>query len=644
MSDMSTIHNTEVPFLPDPVDPSIHITTLWENWSSAARRYGERKFCGNREVLPDGSLGEYVFEDMHIIGRQLEKLSSVFTKTFGLEQGDRVSIFTPNCKEWVLAEQAANRNSIVTVPFYDSLTAKEINYILAHAAVSAVVCSAKRARTILTALTMETGIQEQIVVKNVVVIQPKTELKSDLLAELEALGEGRGIRTSFLYDIIETVDDITPPNPPQPADVASIIYTSGTTGVPKGVVLTHSNFIAAVYGYYTHGIPQLNEKAVYFSYLPLAHVLERAIFAVGVYVTGTVCFYSGSLDDILTDIGMAKPNIFVGVPRVYTRIFDGVMKKVGAESMLKQSIFKLALKYKMARMRRTGAILSVFDKIFKELRAGFGNNLQLFISGGAPLSEKVQEFMSAAFSAHFIQGYGLTECVAGCCVQDVGDTSVTNVGPAVPNMELKLAPVPEMGYEGGDAGEIMLRGPAVFGEYYHNDEETRRAFDEDGWFATGDIARFVDGKKVSIVDRKKNIFKLSQGEYVSPENLEAIYGNAALVDQMWVHGSSDESKLVAVISVDLPTVVEMLGCTTEEAAKIVDGQDPRLVARLTEDFDKYRAEEKLPSFMRIAAFHLTSEMFDPSNELLTATFKLRRNKFVEYFKDEVEAMYKSMRH
>ncbi|KAG9390534.1 AMP-binding enzyme [Carpediemonas membranifera] len=627
----------ELPHLVDLEDPQIRITTLWENWQSASRRYYDRPFCGCRETLPDGSLGDFVFRGMKDVRKQIKKLSTVFS-SFGLQAGDRLSIFSPNAPEWVLAEQAANRSSIITVPFYDSLTAREINFILAHAAVSAVVCSADRAHTTIDALTMDTGMPDDIVVKHLIVIQDRATLDTNLLAALASL-EDRGVAVSFLYEAINSVTDITPPNPPKPSDVASIIYTSGTTGVPKGVVLTHSNFIASAVGYYTHGIPQLNENAVYFSYLPLAHVLERAIFAVGIYVTGTVCFYSGSLDNILSDLALARPNVFVGVPRVYTRIFDGVMKKVGAESMLKQSIFKLALKYKMARMRRTGAILSVFDKIFEEFRAGFGNNLQLFISGGAPLSEKVQEFMSAAFSAHFIQGYGLTECVAACCVQHVGDTSVTNVGPAVPNMELKLAPVPEMGYEGGNAGEIMLRGPAVFGEYYHNDEETRRAFDEEGWFATGDIARFVDGKKVSIVDRKKNIFKLSQGEYVSPENLEAIYGNAALVDQMWVHGSSDESKLVAVISVDLPTVVEMLGCATEEAAKIVDGQDPRLVARLTEDFDKYRAEEKLPSFMRIAAFHLTSELFDPSNELLTATFKLRRNKLGEYFEDEIAALY-----
>jgi long-chain acyl-CoA synthetase len=284
--------------------------------------------------------------------------------------------------------------------------------------------------------------------------------------------------------------------------------------------------------------------------------------------------------------------------------------------------------------------------IFAKIRQVLGGRVRLILSGSAPLSADVKEFMKIVFCCDVVEGYGLSETAAGLCLAS-GDMPLgPHVGPPIVRMQVCLEDVPEMGYTSRDKprprGEILAKGPVVFAGYYKQPEKTAEVFDENGWFHTGDIGCWNADGTLSIIDRKKNIFKLSQGEYVAAEKIEGVYLKSKYVAQVFVYGDSLQSCLVAVVVPD-PEMAEAWG-----HAKGLAGEHasvPQLVhnaafqKEVLEDMDATARLAKLRGFELVKKVHFHPDAFSVDEGLITPTFKLKRPQLKTRFQAEIKHMY-----
>jgi len=345
------------------------------------------------------------------------------------------------------------------------------------------------------------------------------------------------------------------------------------------------------------------------------------------------------------DIGSLRPTLFIGVPRVFDRIYTRVTSQLRDGSKLKQALFAYAVKRKTAFLkkgRRQAKAAPFFDKlVFSKVAARLGGRCRLVVSGGAPLAPHVEEFLKVAMCCPVVQGYGLTETCAGSCiaVPDVMSHSAT-VGPVMPGTELRLESVGEMGYDALDAarpgGEVLLRGPGLFTGYYKGEGMTKEVVDADGWFHTGDIGVITPEGALKIVDRKKNIFKLSQGEYVAVEKLEASYKKCTLVEQVWVYGNSFKSTLVAVV---VPAAGPLAAAAAAAGLSPADLSAPALKEMVLKELAAVGRADKLKGFEIVKALHLDGELFSVEADTLTPTFKLKRPQLQRRYQPQIDAMY-----
>lgn len=310
--------------------------------------------------------------------------------------------------------------------------------------------------------------------------------------------------------------DFTPPSPSTPA---SICYTSGVTGDPKGVMLSHSNLVAMVAGALSSGVSVLPTD-VYISYLPLAHMYERFVVETLLASGAAIGFYGGEILNLLDDISTLQPTIFASVPRVLNKLQDRLMASIQVSGGFYQNMFDAAYSSKQTNLKTRSTTQSFFwDKVvFSKLKAKLGSKIRFILTGSAPLSPEVHEFFKLTMSVPVLQGYGLTETSAATTCQNANDNESGHVGPPLACCEVKLVSVPEMEYlvsNNPPQGEVCVRGYNVFTGYYKQLDKTKEVIDEDGWFHTGDIGEIRSNGTMVIIDRMKNIFKLSQGIYVA---------------------------------------------------------------------------------------------------------------------------------
>eukprot|EP00948_MAST-09A_sp_MAST-9A-sp1_P001934 g1934.t1 len=650
--------------------------TLYENFQRAVNKYGTRPAVGFRPIDPStGEAGDFewltyveLWERARNFGSGLVNLGLCKPNEDGIKP---LGFFAKNRYEWSIGLQGCNAYTIVPVPMYDTLDVDGVSYVVNQTGLQTMFCTTTVFDVVVGTAkgTQDDGSPSPL--KNCILM----DADSSNVASYKSKGAAAGI-TVYSLDEVESsgMKSPQPVTPPSRKDFAFFCYTSGTTGNPKGALLTHENMIVGVAGLDTFVLEYglIDENAAHLSYLPLPHVFEQLNQAAMTYYGGRIGYYQGDTLKILDDLAALRPTFFPSVPRLLNRIYDKILMGVKEAGGVKQTLFEYALQQKLDGLRHDkggdGTVKHwLWDRIvFGPLKKRLGlDNLKVMITGSAPISSRVMNFLRAVFGVPVVEGYGQTESAAIATATFPDDLSVGHVGAPAPGNEIALFDVPEMGYLSTDTehsdgspcdgrGEICFRGYNVFAGYYKMPEKTRDTVDKDGWLHSGDIGVWTKEGKLRIVDRKKNIFKLSQGEYVAAEKLENFYLQSSLVAQSFVYGDSLQSKLVAIVVPDPevlgPWAKEKLGKGSGSACTLLDRDsnyeslcnDPQVVAAVLKDMTAVGKKCGFKGFEFARAIYLFPEPFSVDNNLLTPTFKLKRPIAKEYFAKQIKDMYEKL--
>ncbi|XP_006872993.1 PREDICTED: long-chain-fatty-acid--CoA ligase 6 isoform X1 [Chrysochloris asiatica] len=559
-----------------------------------------------------------------------------------------IGVFAQNRPEWIIAELACYTYSMVVVPLYDTLGPGTIHYIIN----TGDLCLQSLSLLMSPAADISTVIvdkpQKAVLLLEHVEKKETPGLKLIIIMEPfeEALKE-RGQECGVVIKSMQAVEDCGQANyhapvPPQPDDLSIVCFTSGTTGNPKGAMLTHGNVVADFSGFLkvTEKVIFPRQDDVLISFLPLAHMFERVIQSVVYCHGGRVGFFQGDIRLLSDDMKALCPTIFPVVPRLLNRMYDKIFSQ--ANTPLKRWILEFVAKRKRAEVR-SGIIRndSIWDELFfNKIQASLGGCVRMIVTGAAPASPAVLAFLRAALGCQVYEGYGQTECTAGCTFTTPGDWTSGHVGAPLPCNHIKLVDVEELNYwTYNGEGEICVRGPNVFKGYLKDKEKTKEALDSDGWLHTGDIGKWLPAGTLKIIDRKKHIFKLAQGEYVAPEKIENIYIRSEPVAQIYVHGDSLKAYLVGIVVPDpevMPSWAQKRGfegtydelCTNKDMKKAI-----------LDDLVRLGKAGGLYSFEQVKAIHVHSDLFSVQNGLLTPTLKAKRPQLREYFRTQIEELY-----
>ncbi|XP_020392921.1 long-chain-fatty-acid--CoA ligase 5 isoform X1 [Rhincodon typus] len=545
-----------------------------------------------------------------------------------------IGVFAQNRPEWIISELACYTYSMAVVPLYDTLGREAIVYIINKAEISTVICDKpNKVHTLLE--NYEKNLTP--ILKTVILMDPFDDA-------LKERGTKCGVAVLSLKEVEDLGrENLKKPVPPKPEDMCIVCFTSGTTGDPKGAMLTHGNVMANSAAFFkiieSTFIPRTDDISI--SYLPLAHMFERVV-QTALYCSGSrVGFFQGNIQLLTDDMKTLQPTVFPVVPRLLNRIYDKVQS--GAQTPFKRWLLNLAVRSKEAEISK-GIIRndSVWDKlVFNKVQATMGGRVRIMVTGAAPISSSVLTFLRAALGCQIFEAYGQTECTAGCTISMVGDSTAGHVGAPIPCNIVKLVDVKDMNYFAANGeGEVCVKGSNVFKGYLKDLKRTAEAKDSDGWLHTGDIGKWLPNGTLKIIDRKKNIFKLAQGEYIAPEKIENVYIRSAPVAQVFVHGDSLKSHLVAVVVPDPEVLPEFAASKGFKGSYEELCKNPEVKKIILEDMVKLGKEAGLKSFEQVKDLYLHTEMFTIENGLLTPTLKAKRSELAKYFKTEIDQLYK----
>lgn len=545
-------------------------------------------------------------------------------QSLGIKPGDKVAILSENRVEWALSDLGSLCAGAVTVPIYSTLLPDTIEYILND-------CQPK-------VLFISTAEQADKIHQ----IRDKVASLTDVVSFEEVT-----VPQVMPFDqLLRIGQNLVDANPPAPSDDSvpvdkdspcSIIYTSGTTGNPKGVVLSHWNFVSNVQAIQEIFPILPTDKTL--SFLPLSHVLERMAGYYTILNAGGGMAFAQRMDTVPVDILEVKPTILISVPRLYEKIYAKAMATAVQTGGLKKNIFfwarEVAMKCaKLAESNETPTgWLAIQQRIadglvFKKLRAKLGGNIRFMVSGGAPLNQKINQFFYGCGLVIF-EGYGLTETSPVLSCNFTGQMRFGSIGKILPGTEIEIA----------EDGEIMARGPQVMLGYYNREEATREILDEDGWLATGDIGHIDDDGFLYITDRKKDLIVTAGGKNIAPQPIENCFTADKLVTQMVVIG--DRRQFLSGLIVpnyevldDWATKQQISAPTTREML-----DHPQVLALYQDLMDKINAD--LPGFNQLKKFTLLEREFTLEDGELTPTMKVKRFAINRKYEAVIKQMYPS---
>ncbi|HEV2830273.1 MAG TPA: long-chain fatty acid--CoA ligase [Pyrinomonadaceae bacterium] len=542
--------------------------------------------------------------------------------SLGVRSGDRVAILSESRPEWTLTDAACLFANAIDVPIYPTLTPPQVRYILKDSGARILVVQNEE-----KFLHVREAIADCDEIKQVVFFEkPSAGLPGISLAELETRGQALAAAEPDLVNNIA--------HQIKPDDLATIIYTSGTTGEPKGVMLTHANLVSNLIDSSSHLSFAPDDSAL--SVLPLSHVLER--MAMYMYLFhGMATYFGESLDTIGPNLREVRPTIFVGVPRIFEKIFARVKEKTAEKGRLNVGILNWAVAVAKAyarlatRQQNIPATLKlklkIADKlIFAKLRNALGGRIRLLVSGGAALPEELALLYIGA-GLPIVQGYGLTETSPVITAGIVDDNRVGTVGKPIRNVEIRIAP----------DGEIETRGPNVMRGYYNKPAETAAVFTEDGWFKTGDIGTIDEDDFLRITDRKKELFKTSGGKYIAPQPIEQLIKGSSFVNQVVLIGNGRKFPAALIVPnwERVESYAQLKGIKAKNHSELC--KHPRVIdlferqiAGLTTDLAQYERVKKVGL--------LENELTIEGGEL-TPTLKVKRRVVDEKYHDLIDSLY-----
>lgn len=579
--------------------------TLLEMLQNATKRRRECDFLG---TIQDQKL---VYESYETIWKKITNMGSFLRQKNN--EARPIGIFSVNRAEWLISEFAIYINNSPNCPLYSTFGIESLMHVINETEMRICFVSNAKAGALCDIIMKET-----FHLKTVICFDQLEQQHKDIFDE-------KDIEVIYFQDIVNEDCEFDTELPyddlPSKNDIATICYTSGTSGMPKGVMLTHLNFMATVIGFVDAKNEaykfKINPTDVYISYLPLAHVMERACVLILIANGAKIGFFRGNPRLLQQDMEIIKPTFLAAVPRVFNAFADKIQEELSKKSYFVQWLVKAAVKYKIYRQKSGVYSSYILDSlIFNKVKNKFGGRIRASLNGSAPLSANVTEYLQAFLSFRIFQGYGQTEATAANILQEITDTKNDNVGIPFPSNLIKLNPTTD--YPGRTRGEIYLKGKNVTKGYFKRPDMTKELFD-DGWLKTGDIGSIEDGV-FRIIGRKKEIFKTSHGEYIVPEKIEGILKGGVIKDIL-VTGRSYGDYIVAL-------VVCPLSISPGEVYK-----------KMCETGDKAVKQGKLARIEIPRKIHVLKEDFDAYGEFSTPTMKKRRNKIECHFEKEIDSLY-----
>lgn len=529
----------------------------------------------------------------------------------GLKEQDRVAILSENRPEWAYADLGILSAGGVTVPIYTTLTTEEIEHILKDSGAQFIFVSNP------TLMNQILPLQEALDLKIILFDAPYRVSGPRVWWIGELIGLGMTAGPQLRQHLKESAEKGAAQN------MASIIYTSGTTGPPKGVMLTHENFLSNCRA--IQQVIPVGEEDKTLSFLPLSHVFERtAGYYFVLFVGGTIA-YAENMDRVAANLLETHPTIVTGVPRFYEKLHERIFEAISKSSSLKRRIFSWALA--VGRHHRGTFQHRLADRlVFSKLRSRLGGRLRFCVSGSAPLSSELGEFFYAA-GIFILEGYGLTETSPVITVNRPDRFRFGTVGLPIPGVEVVIAP----------DGEILTRGPHIMRGYFNNPKATAEVIDPEGWFHTGDIGTIDSEGFLTITDRKKDLIKTSGGKMVAPQNIEAALKRDPLIADCVVIG--DKRKYLTALIV--PNMEKLQAFARE---RLLGEQDLKTLVELAQIKALIwegveRVNRKLAPFEQLKKITLLSEPFTAAKGELTPTLKVKRRVVAERFAAQIEAMY-----
>ncbi|KFF18634.1 AMP-dependent synthetase/ligase [Chryseobacterium sp. JM1] len=540
-------------------------------------------------------------------------------KNAGIQENDKVAIYADNSSEWMIFDLASMAMGAITVPVYSTNNAEQAEYIINDSSAKAILVGNQEQYDACLEILKKEGSPLETIIVSKKSIWIKKEFNSFYLEDFIA-------KSSSKLEICPKEND----------DTATLIYTSGTTGTPKGVMLTHGNFIKAFDSHFEFFKFKNFEEELSLAFLPLTHVFERS--------WSLLCLYGGArvyfLEDpknIAKTLEEVKPTMMCAVPRFFQKVYAGVLEKAEEGSSLKKKIFDWALAtgWQTAELRRKEQAIpfglkckeSIADMlVFSKIKEKMGGRLWFLPCGGASLSPEVTKFFDSV-GIHVTVGYGLTETTATLTLFPLTHFEHGTSGKPLPGVEIRI----------GESDEIQARGNGIMKGYYNKPEETQKVFTEDGWFKTGDAGKFDDKGNLIITDRIKDLMKTSNGKYVAPQQIENLLTNNNFIQQIMLvaEGRQFVSALIVPNFEFLQDYIKKnnIPFTNWETAV----KEESIIALYKEKIKELQVH--LADYEKVKKFTLMPAEFDINTGEITPTLKVKRNVVLKKYADIIEKMY-----
>lgn len=569
------------------------------------------KFQHLKELLGYKEDGQWKAYSASEYVEMANKLSSAFLN-IGVKKGDKVATIMRNSPEWNFVDMGLMQIGAIQIPIYPTISLEHYRHIFTEAEIKVVVLSDKEIYEKIKPV-LDDGVEHVYMIDEV----DGTEHWTDLLEQG---------KTSRLDEIESIKDEISPD------DVATIIYTSGTTGPPKGVMLTHRNFVSNFMA--VTEIINKNPVDKVMSFLPLCHVYERMLNYMYQNI-GVSIYYAESIEALGDNLKEVKPQMFCAVPRVLEKTYDKIVNKGRNLPLLTKIIFFWAIKIgeqfdhhkKLSWWYHFKLKIADF-LVFKKWRKGLGGELKLIVSGGATLQSKLARTFWAA-GIEIMEGYGLTETSPVIAVNNYDENGIKigTVGPVLKGVEVKFS----------DDGEILCKGPNLMKGYYLQPEKTREMFTEDGWLKTGDVGYLEDNRFLRITDRKKEMFKTSGGKYIAPQVIENKFKGSPFIENIIVIGDNKKftSALIVPNFVHLRSWCKVKGIPYKGDEEMI--RDKRIVNRFQRVIDEMN--ENFGKIEQVKKFRLLSDAWSVEGGELSPTLKLKRRVIYDKYQHLVDELY-----